>query len=312
MNTLSHDYLIDHFLMNQDGVGPGILLEKKTTVAQDIIAGGVAGSISVLVGHPFDTIKVRLQSSSSATIAGIFSSGWISLFRGMGPPLSTAALLDAIIFAAYGTSSRVWDRYAPLGLQSAGYKTFVCGAVAGACQAVIICPIDQLKCKLQICGNGYHGPNHVCQEIFRSHGYSGLYRGLHATLAREIPSFAIYFSVYEYVKGFINDQIRFGKDGSVNKNIWISSVIGGGVSGCLSWACIYPLDVIKTRIQTAPMRVKASDLGVITVGRNLVRDYGWKILFRGVDITLLRAFPTNCIIFPVYEFALSQLKAMDH
>jgi hypothetical protein len=297
--------------MNPNEVGPGNPSGKKATVTQDIISGGVAGSISVIVGHPFDTIKVRLQSNSSATISGIFSSGWLSLFRGIGPPLSTATLLDATIFATYGTSSRLWDHYAPQGMQNSSYRSFLCGAVAGVCQAVIICPIDQLKCKLQTIGDVYHGSSHVCQEILQSHGISGLYRGLHATLAREVPSFAIYFSVYEYVKGFLNHRMSYEKDGILYENTWFSSVIGGGVSGCISWACIYPLDVIKTRIQTAPMQVPASDLRVINVGRNLVREYGWRILFRGVDITLLRAFPTNCIIFPVYEFTLSQLKSMD-
>ena len=33
------------------------------TALQDLIAGGAAGSASVVVGHPFDTYKVRLHTS---------------------------------------------------------------------------------------------------------------------------------------------------------------------------------------------------------------------------------------------------------
>lgn len=40
--------------------------EDEVTFFHDFVAGGVAGSASVIVGHPFDTIKVGtwiLQSS---------------------------------------------------------------------------------------------------------------------------------------------------------------------------------------------------------------------------------------------------------
>ena len=53
----------------------------------DLIAGGEAGSASVIVGHPFDTIKVRLQTSSASATSG---SSFQSLFKGMAAPLCTA------------------------------------------------------------------------------------------------------------------------------------------------------------------------------------------------------------------------------
>ena len=87
----------------------------KITAVHDLIAGGVAGSASVIVGHPFDTIKVRMQVAPSASSAAGMSAaatsfgGVSSLFRGIGAPLSTAAVVNAIIFASYGATSRLWD-----------------------------------------------------------------------------------------------------------------------------------------------------------------------------------------------------------
>jgi hypothetical protein len=113
--------------------------EVKVNPFHDLIAGGVAGSASVIVGHPFDTIKVRLQLSSAAsqptsstttstlsTLAiatttptnngGGSSSKYNysfttfrSLFQGMAAPLSSATLVNAIIFASYGAFTRVWE-----------------------------------------------------------------------------------------------------------------------------------------------------------------------------------------------------------
>uniref|UniRef100_A0A7S4HIM4 ADP,ATP carrier protein n=1 Tax=Odontella aurita TaxID=265563 RepID=A0A7S4HIM4_9STRA len=83
------------------------------TALQDLIAGGLSGSASVVVGHPFDTYKVRLQTSSASSgKAGASSKqfgGVMSLYRGMAAPLATAAVVNAMIFSAFGESSRYWD-----------------------------------------------------------------------------------------------------------------------------------------------------------------------------------------------------------
>eukprot|EP00978_Attheya_sp_CCMP212_P012524 scaffold31278_cov27-Attheya_sp.AAC.1 len=91
--------------------------EEEMTALRDLLADGIAGTASVIVGHPFDTIKVRLQtsapssSSSSWGVATPKFGGFSSLFRGMGAPLSAAAVIHALICSAFGESSRVWDEY---------------------------------------------------------------------------------------------------------------------------------------------------------------------------------------------------------
>ena len=75
---------------------------------------------SIVVGQPFDTVKVRLQTSttfkSSFEVlrhASKSESGLVgSLFTGMTPPLVTATIVNAIVFSVYGWSSRVVDRFA--------------------------------------------------------------------------------------------------------------------------------------------------------------------------------------------------------
>ena len=85
--------------------------ETPVTAVQDLIAGGIAGSMSVIVGHPFDTYKVRLQTSMLSSPSTAAFGGFSSLFRGMGPPLSAAAVVNAVTFASYGASSRIWDNF---------------------------------------------------------------------------------------------------------------------------------------------------------------------------------------------------------
>ena len=39
--------------------------EETVSFIHDFIAGGIAGSASVVVGHPFDTLKVRVGESQA-------------------------------------------------------------------------------------------------------------------------------------------------------------------------------------------------------------------------------------------------------
>jgi len=93
-----------------EGDSPIKINGGEVSALHDLFAGGVAGSASVIVGHPFDTIKVRMQTQTS--IRGGNSSPlatFRSLFSGMGAPLSSAAIVNAIIFASYGSLTRSWE-----------------------------------------------------------------------------------------------------------------------------------------------------------------------------------------------------------
>mmetsp|Transcript_19928 Transcript_19928/g.28215 ORF Transcript_19928/g.28215 Transcript_19928/m.28215 type:complete len:383 (-) Transcript_19928:503-1651(-) len=338
--------------------------QGQVTVLHDLIAGGVAGSSSVIVGHPFDTIKVRMQMGTGGS--GIYSTitqfgGVSSLFRGLSAPLSAAAAINAVIFSSYGWSSRIWDSYATNAIEQQQQqlsqditssnnnkmnandlslsleeenasvhdpwqKAFVCGSFAGLVQCFLICPMEHVKCRIQVqhgkgcADNVYSGPAQATKRIIQDHGISGLYRGWWCTFWREVPAFGLYFSVYDYLKDRTNTLLAEMASGGSSSTLatnnvqdaafphhhhtWLASAIAGGFSGAATWLVVYPFDVLKTRIQTADMTTPSHKLKMWNVGRSIVAKHGWKHLFRGMSITLLRAFPTNALIFPVYEFTL--------
>ena len=239
------------------------------TALQDLIAGGAAGSASVIVGHPFDTYKVRLQTSKpGCTQSTKAFGGFSSLFRGMAAPLCCASVVNAIIFSAFGESSRLWDekveRRAALlaaenteggGDASAAAaasalphdsfgKSFACGSIAGFAQSFIICPMEHIKCRLQVQhGAGaadslYRGPFDALYKIVTNHGISGLFRGMCVTWWREIPAFGLYFSTYDYIKDTGN-RLFANENGEVKDwHAWGASAFAGGTSGCFTWLAI--------------------------------------------------------------------------
>ncbi|RKO84563.1 mitochondrial carrier domain-containing protein, partial [Blyttiomyces helicus] len=78
--------------------------EPQMDNAKSVISGGFAGIASVLVGHPFDTLKVRLQTSNEYKgIADCFKQtikrdGPLGLYKGMMSPLIGITPMFALSF----------------------------------------------------------------------------------------------------------------------------------------------------------------------------------------------------------------------
>lgn len=316
--------------------------DPPLTIFEDLVAGGIAGSLSVVVGHPFDTYKVRLQTSSVNPNFAAYG-GVSSLFRGMTAPLSTAAIVNAVCFATFAESSRLWDKCIPPNSLSSvqhdsnmdpvtpiihvpWFKALICGGFTGAVLALVTCPMEHIKCRLQVQhGRGsadyiYRGSTDAIQSILKTYGLRGLYRGLLCTVCREIPAIGTFFSSYDLVKDYTDkkflewnmrgDTSMSSQHGSkLQATNLVASTLAGGIAGALSWVVVYPVDVIKSKIQTAPLDAPSSSLRMWTISQNMVAQHGWRSLFRGLGVTIIRAFPVNGTIFTVYELSLSYLRS---
>lgn len=294
-------------------------------------------------------VRMQTSATSGGVLQSIREFGGISsLFRGMAAPLGAAAVINAIVFGSYGFSSRLYDKYITeprqLLLQAEdGYdenddtpthdpwqKSMACGSFAGSVQCVIIAPMEHLKCRLQCqhgsadAGSKYTGPLQAARRIVTEHGYQRLYQGWWSTVTREVPAFGLYFASYDYFKdqanSFLLEQDRrnleiAGKPADAapvlsSARTWFASAISGGLSGSLTWAIVYPIDLIKSKVQTAPLDTPFRELRMWNIGRAIVEKNGFRYLFRGLGITLIRAFPVNGTIFPVYEFTLKSISSI--
>ena len=56
------------------------------------------------------------------------------------------------------------------------------------------------------------------------------------------------------------------------------------------------------------MDCKRSERSMAYVASDVIRKHGYSAMYRGFGVTILRAFPVNGIIFPVYEWTLEALK----
>lgn len=91
-------------------------------------------------------------------------------------------------------------------------------------------------------GGQYAGPVHCFKQVLETEGYLGLSRGMVATMARETPGNAVFFTTYETLRRVIPGRGSFESgDGTALGIIGdaSSAVFCGGVAGTAVSAQIY-------------------------------------------------------------------------
>lgn len=294
-------------------------------IAKDLTAGTVGGAAQLIVGHPFDTIKVKLQSmptplpgqlpkytgAMDAVKQTISAEGSRGLYKGMGAPLATVAAFNAVLFTVRGQMESLL-RDAP-GVPLSVGQQFVAGAGAGVAVSFLACPTELIKCRLQaqsaMGGSGkasstmvkYGGPMDVAKHVMKSEGgMRGLYKGLVPTLGREIPGNALMFGVYEAVKQFLaggKDTSKLGRG---------SLILAGGVGGAAFWGLVYPTDVVKSVLQVDNFK-NPKYSGSIDAFRKILSSEGVMGLFKGFGPAMGRSVPANAACFLAYEVTRTSL-----
>ncbi|KAM0934147.1 putative mitochondrial carrier domain superfamily [Dioscorea sansibarensis] len=293
-------------------------------VAKDLTSGTIGGAAQLIVGHPFDTIKVKLQSQPAplpgqlpkyagaldAVKQTIAAEGPGGLYKGMGAPLATVAAFNAVLFTVRGQMEAL-VRPEPGALLSVNQQ-IVCGAGAGVAVSFLACPTELIKCRLQAqsalaesaSSSGavkYGGPMDVAKHVLKAEGgLRGLFKGLVPTLAREVPGNAVMFGVYEALKQFFaggNDTSRLGRG---------SLMTAGGLAGAAFWAIVYPTDVVKSVIQVDDYK-NPKYSGSINAFKKILASEGVKGLYRGFGPAMARSIPANAACFLAYEVTKSSL-----
>ncbi|XP_033061513.1 solute carrier family 25 member 45 isoform X1 [Trachypithecus francoisi] len=281
---------------------------------EEFVAGWISGALGLVLGHPFDTVKVRLQTQT--TYRGIVDcmvkiyrhESLLGFFKGMSFPIASIAVVNSVLFGVYSntllvlTATSHQERRA----QPPSYThIFLAGCTGGFLQAYCLAPFDLIKVRLQnqtepMAQPGspppqYRGPVHCAASIFREEGYRGLFRGAWALMLRDTPTMGIYFITYE---GLCRQYTPEGQNpGSA------TVLVAGGFAGIASWVAATPLDVIKSRMQMDGLRRRVYQ-GVLDCMVSSVRQEGLGVFFRGVTINSARAFPVNAVTFLSYEYLL--------
>jgi len=287
---------------------------KPASPLKNFLSGGFGGMCLVFAGHPFDLIKVRIQTSNqySGVIdcvkQTVAKDGVKGLYRGMTAPLIGVTPIFAVCFWGYDQGQRIvrWVS----GMQPTEQLSLLQIAIAGGYSAIpttiIMTPAERIKCILQVQGGAtevkYKGPLDVVRAVWREGGIPAFYKGTVGTLVRDVPGSVAYFGAYEFFKRMLTPK---GSKPEELKPLPI--IIAGGMAGIANWSVAIPGDVIKSRMQTAPPGTYKGFIDCVT---QLLRNEGTSALFKGLGPAMLRAFPANAACFLGVEISMKMMNSL--
>lgn len=268
------------------------------------IAGGFGGVCAVLVGHPFDLTKTRLQTAPPGTYTGavdvvkktLARDGLTGLYRGMVPPLLGITPIFAVSFWAYDASKQLIHAANPKRANEALSipELALAGFLSAVPTTLVTAPVERAKVLLQVQGQGgsehkYKGVTDVMKHLYKEGGIRSIFRGTGATLIRDGPGSAAYFAAYEVTKKALIPA------GSSTAELNLGAIIvAGGMAGVAMWAIAIPPDVLKSRLQSAPSGTYS---GFMDCARKTIAQDGVRALWKGFGPAMARAFPANAATF---------------
>jgi len=279
---------------------------KRTEPFPNLLAGGVGGLASLVVGHPFDTIKVRLQTMKGSNLPYsnardcfvkiVRHEGVSKLFSGMSVLALSSVPRFAIMFYA-NTWGKLLSKKPE---ESITLKHILMGSVFSQMliAPTITAPLERVKVLLQVHPNKFSGQIDCFTYLVRKEGISGVFKGSLLTFARDTPAFCSYFATYEFLRSFAKNE-----DGSMGYGI---TAVIGGFSGVIGWAVEIPADNIKNRYQAC-----LGQKPVSVIVKTAILEGGFGHLYKGAGVILLRAFPANAATFIGYEWTIRSLLLID-
>ncbi|XP_042296296.1 solute carrier family 25 member 47 [Sceloporus undulatus] len=284
----------------------------------DFIAGAIGGGVSAAFGYPLDTIKVRIQTQSS--YRGILhcildtyrTESVLGFYRGVSMTVVMASVISSLSFGIY--KNFLYNicrlRYGSANSKPSKVDISFAGAATGAARVLLISPAEIAKVRLQIQKEPFHstasshlasrpkyqGAMHCLRTIVKEEGLRGLYKGSLALLCRDCHSSATYFLSYSVLCEWLTPA---GQD---KPGLW-AVLLSGGCAGVVAWGAATPMDVLKSRMQ-ADSEGQRKYSGLIHCARDSIREEGLRVLFKGLGLNSLRAFPANMVVFFTYEAVL--------
>ncbi|KAL9357384.1 hypothetical protein POPTR_005G165200v4 [Populus trichocarpa] len=200
---------------------------EETTNFERFIAGAGAGITATILCLPLDTIRTKIVAPGGEALGGVIGAfrhmiqteGFFSLYKGLVPSILSVAPSGAVFYGVYDILKSAY-LHSPEGQKRLQYmshhgqelnaldqlelgpiRTLVYGAIAGACAEFSTYPFEVVRRRLQLQVRATKMSALVtCVKIVEQGGIPALYAGLFPSLLQVLPSAAISYFVYEFMK----------------------------------------------------------------------------------------------------------------
>ncbi|KAM1052810.1 hypothetical protein ACFX13_000403 [Malus domestica] len=207
---------------------------EESTNYERFLAGAAAGITATLLCLPMDTIRTKMVAPGGEALGGVIGAfrhmiqteGFFSLYKGLLPSIVSMAPSGAVFYGVYDILKSAY-LHSPEGrkriqhmkqegdklnameqLELDPVRTLLYGAIAGACSEAATYPFEVVRRHLQMQVRATKlSAFATCVKIVEQGGVPALYAGLTPSLLQVLPSAAISYLVYEFMKIFLRVEL---------------------------------------------------------------------------------------------------------
>ncbi|XP_054472648.1 solute carrier family 25 member 55a [Anoplopoma fimbria] len=258
------------------------------------------------------------KSMVDCLVKTVRSEGYFGMYRGAAVNLALVTPEKAIKLAANDFFRQYLSKD---GKGLTVFKEMLAGCGAGMCQVVVTTPMEMLKIQLQDAGRvavqqqkpvmmsptklvatnavlcrSYNSgavvsapravsATQIAKELFRTQGIQGLYKGLGATLMRDVPFSVIYFPLFANLN-------NLGKPSPGETSPFYWAFLSGCAAGSTAAVAVNPCDVVKTRLQSLNKGASEETYnGVMDCVSKILRKEGPSAFLKGAGCRALVIAP---------------------
>lgn len=281
--------------------------KEKTRPTEYFLAGGTAGVLSRTCIAPIERVKILYQinkgagSSGAAVASTIFrNEGMLAFWKGNTAAVARVMPYMSLTFLTFEEYKVALNECEIMPKEAA---TMAAGSAAGVTAVVLTYPLDLVRATMATSGGAHHSSMFsALVTIARERGVGALYSGVTATCIGVAPYAGLKFLSYEALKGVMGRV-----SGLREEDLRADQRLGAGlVAGMVAQTFVYPLDVVRRRMQTSTTAMYTSTWDALST---IARQEGVKNgLYRGLSLNYLKTMPNVAIYMTVYDICKKWLR----
>lgn len=277
------------------------MIEEK--IKRDIFNGALTGYISVFITQPLQVVRTSMMVSDrngkASRMTEIykkikFEEGFHGFYRGLIPAMVKTTLGSAIFFGTLEVGKKYLQKWEDkLSFHLINFKS---AAFARIVQSILMNPLVVVKTRYEVVGfNKYTSLANALKTIYIEEGVRGYFTGLKAGLMKDVPSTALFYSLYEFFK------VRLHKMGLLN--IHSQAICASLMSTLLLCVLNNPLDVIKIRSQYHYYSQNKNHeyKGIISGVAKIAKNEGIRGLCSGMVPKMIKKGLSSTLVWTLYE-----------
>lgn len=241
----------------------------------------------------------------------VLGEGFQSLYRGLGPVLQSLCISNFVYFYTFHSLKALTSGVDKK--QQSALKDLMLGAIAGVINVFTTTPfwVVNTRCRMRDVAGTSDEVNKHYQSLFTGLQYVAKTEGIKGLWSGTIPSLilvsnpSLQFMMYELLK---RNYIKFSNRTEISS---LGYFLIGAAAKAFATVLTYPLQLVQTKQRHRSKHVNCpstskqipgnEQIGMIQMILNIIRNQGFKGLFRGMEAKILQTVLTAALMFMAYE-----------